>query len=162
MKHLFNFFLFAVIYGGYLLLTNFLFGNDNLVAITGKAYYRNIIIKKELSSSQDSIETAVFTFRLMGNKKFFNLKMDIDKVHQGFNVFGGVNKALSDASEVTVSIRKGEANEDLPKVYKVVADGETVYEIKKKPGDNAKTFIMLVLIGVGGFVFYLLVNRKLS
>ncbi|RZK47458.1 MAG: hypothetical protein EOO87_21935 [Pedobacter sp.] len=162
MRSIFNILLFAIIYGGYLLLTNFLFGNDNLVAIKGKPNYRNINIKNEAIENKDSLEIAVFTFRLIGNKRFFNLKMDIDNVHQGFNVFGGVNKALSEASEVVVSIRKGEADEDFPKVYKILADDEVVYEIKKKPGDNAKTFIMLLFIGFGGFVFYLLVNRRLS
>ncbi|RZJ79153.1 MAG: hypothetical protein EOO47_11670 [Flavobacterium sp.] len=160
MKGLFNILLFAFIYGGYLLLTNFLFGNDNLITAKGKPSFRNIVIRKEaVKKTDDSIQVALFTFRLMGNNKFFNLKMNIENMHQGFNVFGGVNKTLSEAGEVTVSIRKGEAHENIPKVYKIVADEETIYEIKKKPSDNAKTFLTLLFISFAGFVFYLLINR---
>lgn len=82
---------------------------------------------------------------LNGSNKFFILKLNVDSVKQGFNIFSGINKSLKYAGQIKVKIKKSDVLEVRPMVYEVYADEQNIYQRNKKPFSNTYLFVILGL-----------------
>lgn len=145
MKHFLISLLFLIFYGCYLLFTQLLFGDNNLIELKGKLQNKRNFVQLEMKNDK-TIEYAYLTFKLKNDKRNYILKVDINHVHQGFNVFGGVNKSLRDAGQISVWIKKADYVNISPTIYKIETDGLIIFELKKKPGNNGRLFLVLTIL----------------
>ncbi|MFA6278094.1 MAG: hypothetical protein WC622_15200 [Pedobacter sp.] len=145
MKSLFVGFLFLIFYAGYLLFTHLLFGENNLIELQGQLQKKENFVETE-TMDHKSTEYAYLTFMLENDRRLYILKVDINGIYQGFNVFGGVNKSLRDAGQISVWIKKSDYLKIRPKIYKIYTDGTAIFELKKKPGNNAVLYTVLACL----------------
>ena len=80
---------------------------------------------------------------LNGSNKFFILKLNVDSVKEGFNIFSGVNKSLKYAGQIKVKIKKSDILKVRPTVYEIYADDQNIYQRIKKPFSNIYLFVIL-------------------
>jgi hypothetical protein len=126
----------------YVIFTQILFAENNLIVLKGSLYKTHQFTKMEKNGNQETAY-AYLTFMLNGSNKFFILKLNIDSVHQGFNLFTGVNKSLHYAGQIKVKIKKSDALKVRPTVYEVYADDLSIYGRIKKPLSNIYLFLLL-------------------
>jgi len=126
----------------YVIFTQILFAENNLIVLKGSLYKTHQFTKKEKNGEQET-EYAYLTFMLNGSNKFFILKLNIDSVKQGFNIFSGVNKSLKYAGQIKVKIKKSDVLKVRPMVYEVYADEQNIYQRNKKPFSNTYLFAIL-------------------
>ena len=126
----------------YLIFTQILFAENNLIVLKGSLNKTHQFTKKEKNGELET-DYAYLTFMLNGSKKFFILKLNIDSVHQGFNLFTGVNKSLHYAGQIKVKIKKSDVLKVRPTVYEVYADDLNIYGRIKKPLSNIYLFLLL-------------------
>lgn len=135
--------LFLIFYAGYVLFTQFIFGDNNLVEIKGQVFKRNNFLQTDILKNKEIVNYALLSFILKGDRRLYILKLNINGIYQGFNAFGGVNKSLRDAGQVSVWIKKSTFKDVRPKVYKIFVDGRKVFETMNKPGNNASLVILI-------------------
>ncbi|WP_343531446.1 hypothetical protein [Pedobacter sp.] len=128
----------------YLIFTQILFAENNLIVLKGSLNKTHQFTKKEKNGKQET-EYAYLTFMLNGSNKFFILKLNVDSVKQGFNIFSGINKSLKYAGQIKVKIKKSDVLEVRPIVYEVYADEQNIYQRNKKPFSNTYLFVILGL-----------------
>jgi len=126
----------------YVIFTQILFAENNLIELKGTLYKTHQFTKKEKKGDKE-IEYAYLTFMLNGSNKFFILKLNVDSLHQGFNLFTGVNKSLNYAGQIKVKIKKSDILKVRPVVYEIYADDQNIYERMKKPLGNIYLFVIL-------------------
>lgn len=126
----------------YVIFTQILFAENNLIALKGTLYKTHQFTKKEKKDDKE-IEYAYLTFMLNGSNKFFILKLNVDSVYQSFNLFTGVHKSLKYAGQIKVKIKKSDILKVRPVVYEVYADDQNIYELKNKPFGNIYLFAIL-------------------
>lgn len=136
MKSLFIAILFSIFYVAYLLFTQLLFGDNNLTEIKGQLHKKHSYVKADTLLNNKIINCAYLSFLMREDKRLYELKVDIDGIHQGFNVFGGVDRKLELAGQISVWIKKSDLMNASPKIYKILADEVQIYENLNKPGDN--------------------------
>lgn len=128
----------------YVIFTQILFAENNLIVLKGSLNKTHQFTKKEKSGEQET-EYAYLTFMLNGSNKFFILKLNVDSVKQGFNIFSGVNKSLKYAGQIKVKIKKSDILQVRPAVYEIYADDQNIYQRNKKPFSNTYLFVILGL-----------------
>jgi len=128
----------------YVIFTQLLFEETNLIELKGKLQYSYQFTRKEnFKGNEINVAYLSFTFmRKEENNQFFNIKLNIDSLKRGVNIFSGVRKSLNDASEISVWIEKADESKLHPKVYKIYADEENIYERIKKPFDRIYLFTL--------------------
>ena len=126
----------------YVIFTQILFAENNLIELKGTLYKTHQFTKKEKKDDKE-IEYAYLTFMLNGSNKFFILKLNVDSLHQGFNIFTGVNKSLNYAGQIRVKIKKSDILKVRPMVYEIYADDQNIYERKNRPFGNIYLFVIL-------------------
>jgi len=128
----------------YVIFTQILFAENNLIVLKGSLNKTHQFTKKEKNGAQET-EYAYLTFMLNGSNKFFILKLNIDFVKEGFNIFSGVNKSLKYAGQIKVKIKKSDILQVRPAVYEIYADDQNIYQRNKKPFSNTYLFVILGL-----------------
>lgn len=113
----------------YVIFTQILFAENNLIVLKGSLNKTHQFTKKEKSGEQET-EYAYLTFMLNGSNKFFILKLNVDSVKQGFNIFSGVNKSLKYAGQIKVKIKKSDILQVRPAVYEIYADDQNIYQLQ--------------------------------
>lgn len=126
----------------YVIFTQILFAENNLIVLKGSLNKTHQFTKKEKSGEQET-EYAYLTFMLNGSNKFFILKLNVDSVKEGFNIFSGVNKSLKYAGQIKVKIKKSDILKVRPTVYEIYADDQNIYQRIKKPFSNIYLFVIL-------------------
>ena len=161
MKGLIITLLFILFYGCYLLFTQLLFSDNNLIIVKGELYHKPINSVEELLIKGKTVKCAVLNFTLKDDRRLYTIKLNIDSVYQGFNALGGVNLSLENAGQLKVWIKKSDFNLTRPKVYSLEADDINIYNQTDKPGNNAKLYssiACLALLFVS--IYYLLKNYE--
>ncbi len=159
MRALLIIMLFIIFYGFYLLFTQLLFGENNLIMIKGQLYHKPIIVVEDLMKDNKQIKCVVLNFRLRDDKRLYNIKLNIDSVYQGFNALGGVNLSLENAGILKVWIKKSDFNSVRPKVYNLTADDINIYSQTAKPGNNAKLYLIISCLTLMFMAIYHLLNN---
>lgn len=126
----------------YVIFTQILFAENNLIVLKGSLNKTHQFTKKEKSGEHET-EYAYLTFMLNGSNKFFILKLNVDSVKEGFNIFSGVNKSLKYAGQIKVKIKKSDILKVRPTVYEIYADDQNIYQRIKKPFSNIYLFVIL-------------------
>lgn len=86
---------------------------------------------------------------LKNNHIFFILKLKTDSVGKAQNIFDGVSKSLENANEISAWIEKTDRIYEVrPRVYRVVADDEIVFERLKKPINEYILYLILICITI--------------
>lgn len=150
---------------GYALFTQILFAETNLIELKGELQNSYQFIKKEeFGGKEIKVAYLSFTFKKKEDQQqFFNLKVNIDSVKEGANIFGGVRKSLKEAKELHVWIEKSEKAKLQPRVYKILADEENIYERINKPLDRIYLFAALAIsVSLVGFFYYFFRKQHLS
>lgn len=79
----------------------------------------------------------------------FILKLKTDSVGKAQNIFDGVSKSLENANEISAWIEKTDRLYEVrPRVYRVVADDEIVFERLKKPINEYILYLILICITI--------------
>jgi len=160
MKKLFIPILFLIFYAIYLLFTQILFGEKNLIAIQGQLNKKWIFVKTENKDSKPA-KYAFLTFTLNGDQRFYSIKLAIDSLKYGDRILTGVELALSNAGELEVWIKKGDLDKTSPKVYQLKADGTNIFSIIKRYGNNLRLFVMMFALFLLFIFIVLLKNMDL-
>jgi hypothetical protein len=151
--------LFLTFYGSYLIFTQLLLADNNLIAIDGQLIYKDNILAYDSIAVNQKIKCAILTFKLREDKRLYTIKLNIDSVYQGFNALRGVELALENAGQIKVWIKKSEISVMKPKVFKLAADEKNIYDQTSKQGNNIKLYGMLTgLIVLFSCTYYLLKN----
>jgi hypothetical protein len=149
----------TVIYSSYVLFTPTLFGDDNLIKLEGSLDRKYRFVRPDTLSNKKTIDCAYLIFVLRNDKRFYALKLNIDSVPNGFNIFAGVDEKLEGRQKIEVWIKKSAINEISPKVYKLKADEEQIYLNLKKNEDKVLLNIVLLVVAlVLIFLYYILNN----
>jgi hypothetical protein len=144
MKKPLLFFLFIVCYAGYLIFTKLLFGDDNLVLIKGELAKHQLM--NTTTSKADQINVASLAFRLNQDERLYRLSADIGNISNGSRLFDGVAQALKKANEIEIYVRRAELGSAKPKVYQIRTDGKEVFNLIKKPANNSRLYLFLLLL----------------
>lgn len=157
MKSLSVVLLFSIFYFGYVLFTQLLFGDNNLIEIKGQLTKKYNFVQTDTLKNKQLVKCAYLSFLMKNDKRLYVIKLDIDGVYQGFNVFGGVSKELENAGQISVWVKKSDLYKIRPKVYRILTDDVTVYEIINKPGNNKILFLLITLVaGFLAFTYFVL------
>ncbi|MEE1945598.1 hypothetical protein VRU48_10820 [Pedobacter sp. KR3-3] len=140
--------LFIISYLFYLLFTQLLFAEDNLVQLKGQLLKKDNFMELDQHDQKRPINYVCLSFMLQKDKRLYILKLDVDGIAEGFRVLKGVDLSLGKAGEIAVWVKKSDRNKIRPKVYKVEADGLSVFELPYRPGNNAFLFLMLALLAL--------------
>jgi hypothetical protein len=158
MKKFLTILLFVIFYGAYMLFTQLIFGENNLIPIKGKLWQKYNFVKVE-ALDQKERQYAYLTFYLKGDPHQYTLKADIENVQQGNQVFAGVDQSIDRAAELEVWIRKGDlANLNL-RVYKISADGAQVFNIPIKPASNGLLCTYILCLSILFLLVYYLLKK---
>lgn len=161
MKGLIIIVLFIIFYGCYLLFTQLLFGDNNLIMIKGQLYHKPINAVEDVMIDHKIVKCAVLNFTLRDDKRLYTIKLNIDSVSQGFNALGGVNLSLENSGQLKVWIKKADFNLTRPKVYSLEADDKSIYNQNNKPGNNAKLYGFIACLALlFTSIYYLLKNYE--
>lgn len=148
--------LFIISYLFYLLFTQLLLGNDNLVQLKGQLLKKENFMELDQNNQNRPINYACLSFMLEKDKRLYILKLDVDGVEEGFRALKGVDRSLGEAGEITVWIKKAERDKIRPKVYRVNADDTSIFELPYQPAHNTFIFIVLVLLAISFATTYYL------
>ncbi|WP_316787025.1 hypothetical protein [Pedobacter frigiditerrae] len=159
MRGLLIIILFIIFYGFYVLFTQILFGENNLIMIKGQLYNKPINSVEDILINDKTIKCAVLNFTLRGDKRLYSIKLNIDRVYQGFNALAGVNLSLENSGQLKVWIKKSDFNLIRPKVYSVEADDVNIYNQTDKPGNNAKLYSFIACLALLFVSIYYLLNN---
>ncbi|TCC86461.1 hypothetical protein EZ428_23635 [Pedobacter frigiditerrae] len=152
--------LFIIFYGFYVLFTQLLFGENNLIMIKGQLYNKPINTVEDIMIDNKTVKCAVLYFTLRDDKRLYTIKLNIDSVYQGFNALGGVDLSLENAGQVKVWVKKSDFNSKRPKVYSLEADDINIYQTDK-PGNNTKLYSFIACLALlFAAIYYLLKNHK--
>lgn len=152
--------LFIISYLFYLLFTQLLLGDDNLMQFKGELLKKENFMQLDENNQNRPINYVCLSFMLKKDNKLYILKLNVAGVEDGFRALKGVDQSLGKANEVIVWIKKADRNKIRPKVYKVDADGVPIFELPYQPANNAFTFIMLVLLAISFATTYYLPKRS--
>lgn len=145
-----------IFYLFYLLFTQLLFADDNLVQLKGKLLKKDNFMQLDHNQQNHPVNYACLSFMLQRDKRLYVLRLDVDGLAEGFRVLKGVDLSLGKASEIVVWIKKSDRYKVRPKVYKVESDGLSVFELPYRPGNNAFLFMMLALLALAFATTYYL------
>ena len=146
MKFLRYLLLLTLAIGGYFILIEIIFIDRRLIEIKGQLLKKHVFTKTETIYSKP-VDYNYLTFMLKEQPHFFILKLKIDSVGKEQNIFDGVSKSIEKANEISAWIEKTDKLYEVrPRVYRVVADGEIVFERLKKPINEY--ILYLILFGI--------------
>ncbi len=143
MKNLLLLLLFVVFSAGFFLFTELLFGDDDLISIESQVIEIYTFTKTDTLKNKKVHHFAYLCFYLSDDKRQYTLRLSIDSAKESRNVFSGIESDLKDTRNVVVWVRRAEIGKTMLKVYRLYADSEKIFEIKKKPADTA--FLTLLL-----------------
>lgn len=124
---------------GYVSLTKLIFGEENLVKIDGQLKEQKLFVKLD-EISRKKVECSYLTFFMNRDAKLYTLKMIPDSSQNAKYLFYGVARKLTLSGQLAVWIKKEDLKKIAPKVFRIEADGEAIYEIKAKPNNNLLSF----------------------
>lgn len=156
MKSIYPLSLFILFYCIYLLFTQILFGDNNLIRVKGQLLKKHRFVETDTINQKDINNYAYLTFLLKKDHRFYILKLDINQVKDGTRVLKGVELSLENADEITVWIKKSSLNQIRPKVYKIDADDTVIFELPHKPSNNTRSFALLILLSLSFYIVYYL------
>ncbi|WP_199120699.1 hypothetical protein [Pedobacter sp. ASV28] len=152
MKGLLISFLFIISYAFYLIFLQIIFGDNTLISVKGRLLQKFNFTKTEIEG-RAKVDYIYLSFQLKGDDRFYTLRLATTDKVQDVNAFGGVDLKLKNAGELEVFIKKGDLVNISPKVYQIKADGESIFSIKKSPGNNIQLYAILL----GLFVLFCIV-----
>ena len=149
----------TAIYASYVLFTPTLFGDDNLIKLEGSLDRKYRFVRPDTLSNKKTIDCAYLIFVLRNDKRFYALKLNIDSVPDGFNIFAGVDQKLEGRQKIAVWIKKSAISEISPKVYKLKADEEQIYLNLKKDDDKFLLNIALLVVALALIILYFFITN---
>jgi hypothetical protein len=135
MKKLAVLILFALFYGCYMVFTQILFAEEDLISIKGNVIRQYTFVKTEEWDKQQ-IKFTYLTFLLRGDERIYTLKVDAQNAVNGDRIFQGVYLALKESGEVKILVKKADLSKLGPKVYQIIADEQNIFDIKNKPSNQ--------------------------
>ncbi len=143
MKNILLLLLFVVFSAGVFLFAQLLFGDDELISIKSQPIKIYTFTKTDTLENKEVERLAYLCFYLSEDKRQYNLRLSIDSTKESANVFSGIESDLKDTKNIVVWVRRAEIGNTMVKVYRLYADSEKIFEIKKKPVDT--DFLTLLL-----------------
>lgn len=130
---------------GYLIITEILFAEEKRIAVKGKLKQCFEFGKKE-KFGRTEISCAYLSFTMLDSKmQFFTIKADVEDIAELKRkfIFSGIAKSLNEADEITVWVAKYDLAQLQPKIWKLAADEQIIYEAQLKVVDRAYLFAAL-------------------
>lgn len=158
MKKFFIGLLFLIFYSAYMLLTQLIFGDNNLIPIKGELWRKYTFVKVEMPKNI-ATHFAYLTFYLKGDPHQYTLKAEVENVQKGNLIFSGVSQAIGQAGNLEILVRKGDLANLNIRVYQISADSNQVFNIPIKPANNGQLIITISLLALLFLLVYFLFKK---